>query len=145
MEINNISDMKAYNSFQKYINYIIRDYINDISDDDIHNFKNIANPNKFFYSKFIKPIDNVKINFKEDDNLRLVFTKKGLKHFKFLLDDIIDILIKKDYVLKITDIEYNNYRYYNNLCKLSKKDKLNLDRNELNTAYRVIYNVSCKN
>ena len=144
-EINNISDMKAYNSFQKYMTYIIHDYISDLSEKDIKNIDNIENINKFFYKTFIKPINNKKINFNDNDLVvRSFFTKYGIIHYKQLLKDINDILIKKDYILRVSDIEWCNYIYYSNLCKLKKKDKMNINKNELNNAFRVIYNISCK-
>ena len=107
---------------------------------------NIENVNQFFYKNCLKPIDCKKIIFWNNiTDLQLIFTKYGIKHYKILLDEIYDILIKKDYILKSSDIENKNYIYYTNLCKLKKKDRLMTNKQELCKAYRILYNIRCKN
>jgi len=145
-EIYNIYDMRAYNSFQKFMGYVIDDYLKDLTDSDIVCLCNIENVNQFFYKNCLKPIDCKKIIFWNNiTDLQLIFTKYGIKHYKILLDEIYDILIKKDYILKSSDIENKNYIYYTNLCKLKKKDRLMTNKQELCKAYRILYNIRCKN
>ena len=77
-------------------------------------------------------------------SINILLTINGIKHYKYLLEVINDILIKKEYIINKYDLNYNNYIYYKSLSELSRKDKLNIDRGELNSAFRIIYNINCK-